>query len=94
MPPLQFPSAAAYAGCVRGEGGGPKSAGGKAVAGRNAIKHGLRSDDPVVTAHKSPADWSRHRDGAGESLKVDGHLESELAERAALLLWRLKHVAR
>ena len=79
---------------MRGQGGGPKSAAGRAVAGRNAVKHGLRSDDPVVTAHESPADWRRHRDGTVESLKVEGHLESELAERAALLLWRLKRVAR
>jgi hypothetical protein len=73
---------------------GPTTARGREAVRRNAVKHGLRSDDPVVTAHESPADWKRHRDAIIESLSVEGHLETELADRVALLLWRLKRVAR
>src|SRR5437867_7925888 len=73
---------------------GPKTASGRAAVRRNAVKHGLRSDDPVVTAHESPADWRRHHAGIIRSLSVEGDLETELAERVALLLWRLKRVAR
>ena len=65
---------------------GPTTARGRAAVRHNAVKHGLRSDDPVITAHESPADWRRHRDGTVESLKVEGHLETELAERVALNL--------
>ncbi|MGH9197596.1 MAG: hypothetical protein ACRD1T_17865 [Acidimicrobiia bacterium] len=79
---------------MKGQGGGPKTVRGRAAVRHNAVKHGLRSDDPVVTAHESPGDWKRHRDATIKSLAVEGHLETELAERIALLLWRLKRVAR
>ena len=64
---------------------GPKTASGRAAVRHNAVKHGLRSDDPVVTAHESPADWRRHRGATLESLGVQGHLETELAGPVALL---------
>jgi len=39
-------------------------------------------------------DWEAHRDGVLESLQPEGHLELVLAERAALLSWRLNRVTR
>ena len=73
---------------------GPSTAHGREAVRGNAVRHGLSSDDPVVTAHESPSGWRRHRDGTIESLRVEGHLETELADRVALLLWRLRRVAR
>jgi hypothetical protein len=39
-------------------------------------------------------DWEEHRDGVLESLAPVGHLELVLAERVALLSWRLHRVTR
>jgi hypothetical protein len=39
-------------------------------------------------------EWEDHRDGVLESLQPEGHLELVLAERVALLLWRLHRVIR
>jgi hypothetical protein len=39
-------------------------------------------------------DWEEHRDGVLESLQPQGHLELVLAERVALLSWRLHRVIR
>jgi hypothetical protein len=39
-------------------------------------------------------DWEDHRDGVLESLSPEGHLELVLAERVALLSWRLHRVTR
>jgi hypothetical protein len=39
-------------------------------------------------------DWEEHRDGILESLQPEGHLEEVLAERVALLSWRLHRVTR
>jgi len=39
-------------------------------------------------------EWEDHRDGVLESLSPEGHLEMVLAERVALLSWRLHRVVR
>jgi len=39
-------------------------------------------------------DWQEHRGGVLESLSPEGHLEGVLAERVALLSWRLHRVTR
>ncbi len=39
-------------------------------------------------------DWEEHRTGILESLQPEGHLEEVLAERVALLAWRLHRVIR
>ena len=91
---LPIRSATAYAYIVRGKGGGPKTAGGKAASSRNSIKHGLRSGAPVIPELESFEEWERHRAGTIESLAPEGYFETDLAERIALLSWRLKRVAR
>ncbi|OGO52031.1 MAG: hypothetical protein A2148_05285 [Chloroflexi bacterium RBG_16_68_14] len=40
------------------------------------------------------SDWRRHRDGIVASLTPEGQLEEALANRVALLLWRLDRVTR
>jgi hypothetical protein len=74
--------------------GGPATQEGKEVVKWNATQHGLRSPAPVVPGMEKEEDWEEHRDGILESLQPEGHLETVLAERAALLSWRLHRVIR
>src|ERR687886_1224408 len=74
--------------------GGPNTQAGKEVAGWNATRHGIRSPAPVIPGLEKAEDWEEHRDGVLESLSPEGHLELVLAERIALLSWRLHRVTR
>lgn len=74
--------------------GGPVTENGKAVSKLNATRHGIRSPEPVIAGLESKEDWEDHRAGIMESLSPAGHLESTLAERVALMSWRLHRVAR
>ncbi|MGB2693842.1 MAG: hypothetical protein WBD55_01495 [Dehalococcoidia bacterium] len=80
---------------MRGNNGGPNTAVGKTVVSRNAVKHGIMSPNPFIIEGLETIDaWERHRDGIVESLAPEGALEQELAERIALLLWRLRRATR
>ena len=72
---------------------GPNTDRGKAAVRLNAVKHGLRSDAPVLPG-ESFSDWQRHLEGISESLQPEGHLETVLAEIIASLLWRLRRAQR
>jgi hypothetical protein len=73
---------------------GPRTAEGKAVVACNAVKHGAYATLPVIPGVEREEDWEAHRDGILQSLAPVGLFETRLAERAALLLWRLERVAR
>lgn len=66
----------------------------KTAASLNAVSHGITSVTPVIPGMEREQDWLAHRDGISESLAPEGHLERVLAERIALLLWRLQRVTR
>src|SRR5436190_14545210 len=70
---------------------GPRTAAGKARSSRNALKHGLRAETALLPG-ESAADWREHREGVLISLGAKGALETELADRVALALWRLRRV--
>ena len=97
---------------------GPTTEAGKAASSRNAVKHGLLSEAPVVTCLESQEDWQDHREAVLEDLlgsarpdaepargsglpssdfrlrtSVGGQMQLCLAERAALLNWRLRRIA-
>ncbi len=74
--------------------GGPSTEEGKEVARWNATRHGIRSPAPVVPGVEKREDWEEHRDGMLEDLAPAGPLELALAERVALLSWRLYRVTR
>src|SRR5215216_2993012 len=76
------------------EAGGPKTAQGKAVVRWNATRHGISSPKPVVPGLEKQEDWESHLEGIMENLSPVGHLEVTLAERVALLSWRLHRVTR
>ncbi len=73
---------------------GPKTAEGRAIVSGNAIRHGLLSWKPVIPGLENAEDWDIHLERTLESLAPVGYAEMLLAERAALLLWRLGRVAR
>src|SRR5918994_3576618 len=75
-------------------GGGPATQNGKAVVRWNATRHGIRSPAPVVPGVEKPEDWEEYRDGILEDLAPLGSLELALAERVALISWRLHRVIR
>jgi hypothetical protein len=75
-------------------GGGPSTQNGKAVVRWNATRHGISSPAPVVPGLEHAEDWQEHRGGILENLSPVGHLEVTLAERVALLSWRLHRVTR
>ena len=74
--------------------GGPATQVGKDVVRWNATRHGIRSPAPVVPGVEKAEEWEEHRDRILESLSPEGHLELVLAERVALLTWRLHRVTR
>jgi hypothetical protein len=80
--------------CMTNPTGGPKTETGKEVARWNANRHDTRSPAPVIPGLEKAEDWEDHRDGVLESLSPEGHLELVLAERVALLSWRLHRVTR
>jgi hypothetical protein len=71
---------------------GPNTEAGRAVASRNALKHGMTSNSPVMAMERE-SEWRHHFDGIIASLAPEGMLEEAFAERVALLLWRLDRVA-
>ena len=74
--------------------GGPVTQEGKEVVRWNATRHGIRSPAPVVPGVEKAQDWEEHRYGILASLHPEGHLELVLAERVAILSWRLNRVTR
>jgi hypothetical protein len=74
--------------------GGPATQDGKAVVRWNATRHGISSPKPVVPGLEKEEDWESHRDGIMDNLSPVGGLEVTLAERVALLSWRLHRVTR
>jgi hypothetical protein len=71
---------------------GPRTAIGKARSARNDLRSGLRSDVPVLPGEDAAA-WETHRAEITAGLAPAGRLESELAGRVALCLWRLRRLA-
>lgn len=72
---------------------GPRTPAGKLVVAQNAIRHGVFANLPVVPG-EGESDWQAHRQGILDSLAPVGLLEVNMAERAALLMWRLGRLAR
>jgi hypothetical protein len=68
---------------------GPRTSEGKAIVSKNALRHGVFAAVPVVDGENAQ-EWADHRTGVLESLAPMGLLEVNLAERVALLLWRLR----
>jgi hypothetical protein len=70
--------------------GGPATPEGKAVASRNAVRHGLYTDAIVASTWESEDEWREFHDAVVDALAPHGELEFALATRAAALFWRLR----
>ena len=73
---------------------GPRSDAGKAASSANALSHGLTAARTVVLPEEEPEDFELLRQGVIADLAPAGALQEALAQRIALLLWRLDRVAR
>jgi hypothetical protein len=73
---------------------GPKTAAGKTVSRLNAATHGVLSRLQVLPHVEQQRDWEIHREALFADLEPAGYLETSLADRIALYLWRLGRVAR
>jgi hypothetical protein len=71
---------------------GPKTPEGRLAVRLNASTHGILSAEPIVTTYEKPEDWEAHREAIVDSLAPEGGLEHLLAERVALMSWRLNRV--
>jgi hypothetical protein len=67
---------------------------GKAASSVNAVKHGLRSNAPVISEIESFEDWERHRAAIIATWEPESGFETFLAEPIASLSWRLNRVPR
>ena len=81
-------------GASTGTNGGPRTEAGKEVARCDATRYGISSPSPVVAGMEEPEDWESHLGGILQNLAPVGHLEVTLAERVALLSWRLHRSTR
>ena len=72
---------------------GPRSAEGKAVSAKNAIKHGLFAQEAVITG-ENREEYELFRDEILAEIAPVGAMEAILAERYASLSWRLQRIER
>jgi len=73
---------------------GPRTVEGKRRSSLNAVRHGLLARTPVLLHVEAEEDWEAHVMATVDALAPVGHVETMLAERIALLSWRLGRVAR
>jgi hypothetical protein len=66
---------------------GPQSPAGKAVASRNALRHGLRSNQRLLDG-EDPEEFAELQADLLEALAPVGAVELSLAERIVIAIWR------
>ncbi len=72
---------------------GPKTPEGKAKSSKNALKHGLRSEEIVLRSLEFDEDWEAHLQAYIEDTQPVGDVEHKLAEKAAMCLWKQSRAA-
>ena len=73
---------------------GPRTEAGKAASSANALSHGLTAASTVVLPEEDADAFERLREGVIADLDPAGALQEALAQRVAVLLWRLDRAAR
>ena len=72
---------------------GPQTLEGKAVASRNALRHGLRSNQLLLDG-EDPEEFAGLQADLLEALAPVGAVELSLAERIVIAIWRQRRLAR
>jgi len=72
---------------------GPKTTKGKTAASQNSLKHGLSTNQTLISS-ESRADFDLYRENILEELEPQTPMESILTERIVNLSWRLKRASR
>ena len=72
---------------------GPKTDQGKQRCSQNALKHGLRSNNPVIPG-EDPIEYQHKLDELRADLRPLNSLEDSIVEQIADTTWRLKRLAR
>ena len=72
---------------------GPKTPEDKAKSSKNALKHGLRSEEIVLRSLEFDEDWDAHLQSYIEDAQPVGDVEYKLAEKAAMCLWKQSRAA-
>src|SRR5258708_17687363 len=72
---------------------GPRTEAGKARSKRNAIKHGLRSEE-VVLPTEDPQAFKEHLEAWVEDWQPPSMARRALVEQAAVATWRLRRCIR
>ncbi len=72
---------------------GPKTPEGKAKSSKNALRHGLRSEEIVLRSLEFDEDWEAHLQAYIEDTQPVGDVEFKLAEKAAMCLWKQSRAA-
>ena len=73
---------------------GPRTEAGKAASSANALSHGLTAASTVVLPEEDTDAFERLRQGVIADLDPAGALQEALAQRVAVLLWRLDRATR
>jgi hypothetical protein len=76
---------------------GPRSPEGKARSARNALKHGLFTEEVVIRTgdgREDPAQYEAMYAGLQQDLRPVGQLEKLLVEKIAVNYWRLRRLVR
>jgi hypothetical protein len=74
--------------------GGPKTPAGKARVSRNAVKHGILAETPVLMRVESQEKWEALKRDVFEFFDLQGPMLESLGTRAAGLIWRLDRASR
>ena len=72
---------------------GPQTADGKAAASRNALRHGLRSNQLLLDG-EDPEEFAELQADLLDALAPVGAVELSLAERIVIAIWRQRRLAR
>jgi len=71
--------------------GGPRTKMGKAIASKNALKHGIFSN-ALLLKSESRTEYDSLLSGLHDCLKPEGTLERFLVEKLAVLIWRYRRL--
>ncbi len=71
---------------------GPRTPEGKGNSCKNRLKHGLRSEEPVLRTVEDEAEWLDHLQTYIDDAQPIGDVEFKLAEKAAMCLWKQARV--